>query len=161
MAGLSRPSLASREAVKAIEAKRRGDTYKPVDMSFMRDLFATLDADREGRPYSIRPRTSFDDARDEQRLKDGGGPCNLDDPTDPGAIMLWNMLDLKKRMEESGEADELRAALAQAKKDTLAEIQREQRERERRERQRAKRARRAERKRQEAVQDAAPAGSPM
>jgi hypothetical protein len=143
----------------AIEAKRN-EVYQPVDMSFLVPITDVLEADRHGRLYSRLPGDHaarllrYPPISEEERAR---RRQQLDDPMSPCGQLLQRMKETKRRMEESGDAANLRKQIEQARADTLAALQREQRERERRERQRIKKQRRKERK--AAVRHALPEGS--
>jgi hypothetical protein len=126
----------------AIEA-RRHDVYVAPDMGFLVETIDALDADRDGRLYSSLP--------DDHPARLARYPPISDereaDPTSPGAQLLRRMLDLRKRMEESGEVEAWRKHKEQARRDTIKAIEAENRHREKRERMRAKKARRKERQR--------------
>ncbi len=120
---------ALKRRVVALESAGR-DTFIPVDMSFLDDLNARLDAWRDGRPYSDLPRPPAPAVS-----------TNQADPNSPGARFAERLEQLRQTLVD----DEAGDVLAQQQRETVRAIQQGQRDAERRIRQRARRARSAQR----------------
>ncbi len=142
--------MSRRKRLEWLESLRRGDTFIPVSMAFLEPLNAVLDAIRDGRPYSELARPPSPAA-----------PAKPQDPTSPGSRLAEQLAQLRKQLASDPDDAALTALLAQARRETIRAIEREQRDAERRQRQRLKRQRRAQRKALAAVQPDAQAPAPM
>jgi hypothetical protein len=81
------------ERLNAAMSKLGADTYVPVDPIVFADLHACLDAWRDRRPFSTRPRTAFD-----HEYRPPPPPrTEPEDVMSPGARLADQMEELRKR----------------------------------------------------------------
>jgi hypothetical protein len=142
--GLSDAFVERLDAATAILA---GDTWQPVDMSFLDNLRAVLEAVRHGRPYSTREPNAYDP---EPPPPD----TEPEDPTSGSALFTRQLEQMRRSMAAADDLPDFDAM----RRDTVKAIEAERRQAERRERQRAKRQRRAERRAPESKGLIEPAG---